>query len=301
MRAGRATLLAFLAAGGLAGWAAGIEPRRLEVVRLRVRLPALPPELDGLRVAHLSDFHAGGVGVSQGLLARARAAALAFAPEVVALTGDFYDYKATGAVHDVFDCWPSGMLALGVIGNHDAWQGEERVAEIVAQLTAGGVRVLRNDAVAVTLRGREVWVAGVDDPFTWLADEERAIAQLPPGERALLFLTHSPASLGAFPHERAALLLSGHTHGGQIRLRGSGAVPGTWLLRRIFEHGPRREPEIHRGVHLVDGMVAVVSDGIGTSLIPVRFRTRPQVILLELRAAASGPPAVERLRARPPR
>jgi predicted MPP superfamily phosphohydrolase len=276
-------------------YAAWFAPRWMQIVRLRIQIPDLPEAWEGLRVAHLSDFHAGGRGASSRLLERARAAALRFKPDLIALTGDYYDSSTSVTLHGLFDRWPAGVPVLAVTGNHDVYRGAARLDAIVTQLKAGGVQVLRNDAVAVPVRGRPAWIVGVDDPFTRHADEAAAFARLPSGEAALLFLTHSPASIAALASSRAWIMLCGHTHGGQIRVLPSGRTPFTPLLRRLIEDGPRREPEIHRGIHLIDDTVVVISDGLGTSQIPLRFRTRPQVVLIELSARDAVPPGARRV------
>jgi predicted MPP superfamily phosphohydrolase len=132
-------------------------------------------------------------------------------------------------------------------------------------------------------------VVGVEDPFTFRADERLAFQQLPPDAEALLFLSHSPAGVDELPVSRARVSLSGHTHGGQLRLLPSGRTPGVGLLRRLLGAGPRRESTLYRGRHWRRGTLLIISDGLGMSQLPGRFRTRPTVLLLELeRAPVSG-------------
>lgn len=266
-----------------------IAPRWLHVIRLRVELPGLPPDWDGLRIAHLSDFHAGGLGVSDAVLHRARNAACAFNPDVIALTGDFHDAKARMLHADLFNGWPAGTQVLGVIGNHDVHPGDAWLESALQQFRHAGIHILRNTAVAVPLRGQNAWVVGVDDPFSRMSDDSAAFSAMPESEVALLYLAHSPEVLSSMPEGRSRLLLCGHTHGGQVRLLPSGRMPFNKLLWRLFEDGPRSEPSIHRGYHWVGSTAVVISDGLGTSVIPVRFRTRPQALLIELAAVRATP------------
>jgi predicted MPP superfamily phosphohydrolase len=259
-----------------------VAPNWLRVIKLRVGVPGLPEEWNGLRVAHLSDFHAGGRGVSTALLWRAREHALAFEPDVIALTGDFYDDGEPVNTGGLWSDWPGNTAVLAVLGNHDYRAGEANLRLLLSELIESGVRVLRNDAAQIDLRGRKAWVVGVDDPYTFRADEAAAFAALPAGEEALLYLAHSPSVISTLPVGRARLILSGHTHGGQIRLLPSGRVPFIGLLRRLVDTGPRREAAHFRGYHWRRGALLLISDGLGLSQLPVRFRTRPQVLLIEL-------------------
>jgi predicted MPP superfamily phosphohydrolase len=266
-----------------------VAPRWLRVERLRIALPGLPAAWRGVRIAQLADPHAGARGVPLDMLLRARQAALDFQPDIVALTGDYYHDGRRVSAPGLYARWPAGVRVFAVLGNHDFRAGEEQLAEVERELEDGGARVLRNTALEIELRGEAAWVVGVDDPFTFRADERLAFQQLPPDEEALLFLAHSPAAVEALPLGRARLTLAGHTHGGQLRLLPSGRTPGVGLLRRLLGAGPRRETTLYRGRHWRRGTLLIISDGLGLSQLPARFRTRPTVLLLELaQAPASG-------------
>ena len=277
--------LTALAVIGLVVYAGGIAPRWLRVLRLRVGVPGLPSEWDGVRVAHLSDLHVGALGVGLPLLLRARAEALAFTPDIIALTGDYYQDGVPTASGDLYAAWPSTASVLAVLGNHDFRGGPANLCRVERELAAGGARLLRNDALALELRGRRAWIVGVDDPFTLRSDEDAAFSQAPDGEDVLLCLAHSPAVATTLPVGRARIVLSGHTHGGQLRLLPSGRLPFLGLLRRLMGAGERREPSRFRGWWWERGALVIVSDGLGLSQLPARFRTRPQVLLLELVSA----------------
>jgi hypothetical protein len=129
------------------------------------------------------------------------------------------------------------------------------------------------------------WIAGVDDPHSCRHDVCGALMALPDGDDVLLFLAHSPVAVNDLPAGRARLMLAGHTHGGQMRIRPSGRVPFIYLIRRLRGLPRRPDPPIFRGWSWEHGAVLVVSEGIGVSSLPIRFRTRPQVILIELARA----------------
>jgi predicted MPP superfamily phosphohydrolase len=262
-----------------------IAPSWLEVVRLRVGVPGLPAELAGVRVAHLSDFHAGGPGVSIDMLWDARHAAEAFLPDVIAITGDFYQDGRPFNAGGLFDHWPARTPVVAVLGNHDHRGGAENVRRLLEELDHAGIVVLRNASTRVAIRARDVWIAGVDDPYSWRADDTSAFNDVPDGEPVLLYLAHSPAAITTMPFGRASLLLAGHTHGGQLRVVPSGRIPLEPRLRRVLRAPARRDPPFFRGIHWMRGAVVVVSNGLGVSRLPLRFRTRPQVILIELQPA----------------
>ncbi|MDQ3547472.1 MAG: metallophosphoesterase, partial [Chloroflexota bacterium] len=266
-----------------------IAPRWLEVVRLQVAIPALPEAWAGVRIAHLSDFHAGGA-IPLELLQHAKAVALAETPDIVALTGDFYDEGRRADVGDLFTVWPDGVATFAVLGNHDHRAPDEDRRRLLDELSMAGIEVLLNQAVSIDLRGRPVWIVGVDDPYSRKMDGEQAFGAMPAPAEALLFLAHSPVALNRLPVGRVRIMLCGHTHGGQVRLAPDGRVPFVALARRLRGNPERPDPDIHRGVHWLRGSVVVISNGLGVSKLPWRFRTRPQVMLIELaHATADGP------------
>lgn len=272
-----------------------IAPRWLEVVRLRVALPGLPEAWAGLRIAHLSDFHAGGA-IPLDLLQRAKAIALSESPDIVALTGDFYNEGVRSDAGDLFTRWPEDVSVVAVLGNHDHRATDRDRDRLLAELQAAGVKVLVNRAVTLELRGLPAWIVGVDDPYSWKNDDTEAFGNLPASADALLYLAHSPVAVNTVPVGRVRLMLAGHTHGGQVRLVPDGRVPFVRLARRMRGIPDRPDPNVHRGVHWLRGAVLVISNGLGVSKLPWRFLTRPQVILIELATASSDGPACDDVR-----
>lgn len=262
-----------------------IAPRWLRVTRLKVALPGLSSIWRGARIAHLSDFHVGAAGMTDGHLHKARKAALEFEPEIIALTGDFYDNGKDTSPDGLYDEWAPGVPVFAVMGNHDRRGAPGTLARIRAEQERAGVVVLDNEAVEFQLRGEPAWVAGVGDAHTFHADVDRAIGMLPDGETALLLLSHTPAPVRDLPVGRARLMLAGHTHGGQVRILPSGRMPLTKWLRKLRGAPDRPEGPVYRGWHWMKGSVLVISDGLGVSTLPIRFLTRPHLILIELDCA----------------
>jgi uncharacterized protein len=292
LRALIAILSLVVSVAGVVAYTLRIAPRWLEIVRLRVALPALPDAWVGARIAHLSDFHVGG-GIPLELLHRAKSIALADSPDIIALTGDFYNAGKPSDVGDLFTVWPAGVPVFAVLGNHDHRATDADRWHLLEELREGWVEVLDNRAVEIDLGGQPAWVVGVDDPFSLKMDEDAAFGSLPASADALLYLAHSPVAARTVPIGRAGLMLSGHTHGGQVRLAPDGRVPFVSLARRMRGSPARPDPDVHRGVHWLRGTVLVISHGLGVSKLPWRFRTRPQVVLIELVCASQDGPACD--------
>jgi len=270
-----------LLGGAAAGYAYAIEPRRLHVARFRLAVPGLPPVLDGLRLAHLTDFHVGMAGTRRSTLRRAVAAALADRPDLVALTGDFTDDGRWRRGATLFADLAAAAPTFTVLGNHDHRASAAATARIVRGLSDQGVRVLANEHLSVPVRGGagEILVVGVDDPHLGFNDLPDALAGAAdrPSVPAIL-LGHVPDIVEEAPPRRFALTLAGHTHGGQIRL--SPLKRFTWLeLPMIAGDLDSKYP---RGSHLVNGNPLYVSNGLGVSGVPFRFLVPPQIALFEM-------------------
>lgn len=245
------------------------ERPRIEEVDLRV--PGLDPAHDGLRVAHLTDLHAGPRTPDE-LIRAAVADANALAPDLVLLTGDFVcsDRREVGLMRELM----GGLAAptYAVLGNHDIWTDRRGCA---AALRGLGYEVLENAWTSVDFRGAPLAIVGVGDARTGVEDVGRAIVGLPAG-RAPLVLAHGPRTADRLRRlGRPLVCLSGHTHGGQISLP---------ILTRLAFRRLAHEPYV-RGRYTLDGVQLYVSRGIGNSGVRVRINAPPEVALLTLRAA----------------
>lgn len=261
---------------GLAAWAAWIEPRRLVVRDFELALPHWPRRLDGMRAGVLSDLHAGVPHVGLDKIARAVDALNDRAPDVQLLLGDHLDSSQSwrrrftpSVVARELARLKAPLGTLSVIGNHD-WRNSGDA--IWRALAAEGVTVLEDGAVELA---NGLWVAGLGDMRHRRPDVAHALRDVPHGAPAIV-LTHDPDMFPEVP-ERVALTLAGHLHGGQV------AIP---LLRRPMipsYYGERYA----RGHHVVEhGRHMLVSSGLGTSGIPVRFLAPPEVLVVTLRASA---------------
>jgi predicted MPP superfamily phosphohydrolase len=196
-------------------------------------------------------------------------------PDLILLGGDYvsasprYATPAADVLSTLAQSAPLGAIA--VLGNHDC--GETGRAErVTLALTAAGIRVLRNAAVAVdTDRGR-LWIAGVDEAIMARADPAVAFADIPPRSAALA-LWHEPDYAAQTAARGAFAQLSGHSHGGQVRLPGVGPL--------FLPRGGTRYVE---GLNLADGMPVYTTRGVGVFFPPLRVDCPPEVTLVTLAA-----------------
>jgi len=272
---------------GLAAYAFAVEPGRLVVRRVDVPIVGLPRALDGLKIGQLSDLHRGPT-MPRGRVERAVALMAAEAPDLVALTGDFVSYRPGYAAEypEILAPLQPGLGCYACTGNHDHWTGPDAVT---AALEAAGVVVLRNGYQLVSVDGARLCLIGIDDigadgvsgHHTTPADDlPTALAGSPFSGVVRVLLAHNPDSVmgPVFARETARrpihLVLSGHTHGGQVRLPLVGALRLPSRHRRLFGGG----------LVQVAGTQVYVSRGAG-SAFPMRFNCPPEVNVLTLRAA----------------
>ncbi|HEU4326095.1 MAG TPA: metallophosphoesterase [Roseiflexaceae bacterium] len=265
----RAALLGLGAAGLLGGiYTTLVEPRRPRLERLTLHLPGLPPALDGLRIGQISDSHLG-MPHAAGNLAWAAAQMRREQPDLLALTGDFVSLHTAlphlGPLLRGLDA-PLGVYA--VPGNHDYWEGLEELHAVLAPL---GVQLLLNEHRRLLWRGGELWLAGVDDIWEGEADLASALRGVPPDAFTLL-LCHAPDAADEAARLGVALQLSGHTHGGHLRLPLIGPAAR-----------PRYGVTYVAGRYQIGGMELYVSRGLGG--LPARFGCPPEAAVFTLRTA----------------
>jgi predicted MPP superfamily phosphohydrolase len=274
---GRREFLAQLLAGGagafgfaLSGWGVWSAIRPVEVKRMTVRLKKLPESLSGLRLVQLTDMHVGltiGHDFVQDVVRKVNA----LEPDIVAITGDLID----GSVEDLGGAVaPLGEIRskLGtyfVTGNHEYYSGADSWLSFLRGI---GIRVLRNEHVALTKNGAEIHVAGVDD---WTAhqfgnghgaDMERAMEGRD-ASKPVVLLAHQPVHFDEARAHGVDLQISGHTHGGQI-------FPFGFLTRLA-------QPFVS-GLHTRGDSQIYVSSGTGYWGPPMRIAAPAEITLIEL-------------------
>ncbi len=243
------------------------------VERLVVESAALPAGTPPVTVALLADIHVAGPDMPPARVARIVAQVNALRPDLVAIAGDLVSEKAAATrVYSPADVIaPLGALSvrLGVVvvpGNHDHWYDWPGLAAELARYPQ--ITVLRNQAAR---RGPLV-IGGVDDAFTGRADVSATAAAMPRRQGARIMLTHSPDIFPQVPVD-VDLVLAGHTHCGQIAWPWGGAPATMSDYGDLYACGVTRQ----------HGKTLVTSAGLGTSLLPVRLFTHPEIWLIEIR------------------
>lgn len=240
---------------------------RLVVRRNEVRCRNLPPSFEGFSLLHLSDLH---VDMNEGAMRRLVELAAGLSYDLCVLTGD-YRGKTFGPFAATLDglariCAAMAAPVYAVLGNHDTVQ-------MVPGLEAMGVRMLLNESTPIARGAERIHLAGIDDAHYFRVDNiEKAAAAIPDGEFSIL-LSHTPEIYRQAAHAGFDLLLSGHTHGGQICLPGSIPITLDAVLPRRLGAGAWRYGE----------MSGYTSVGAGSCIVPVRLNCPPEITLHILR------------------
>ncbi len=261
-----AVIRAALKATGLY-WRGRRNTERIRVVHNPVMVKNLPSRFDGFTILHLSDLH---VDMNAGAMARLIELVDGLRYDLCALTGDY-----RGKTFGPFEATLQGLARVrahlvgpvyGVLGNHDSIQ-------MIPGLEAMGIRMLLNECEAIARGDQRIYLAGIDDAHYFRVDNiEKAGAEIPDGEFSIL-LSHTPEIFRQAAHADFDLLLSGHTHGGQICLPGS--IPIT-LDSRL----PRR---MGAGAWRFHNMIGYTSVGVGSCIVAVRLNCPPEITLHQLR------------------
>ncbi|OLP53608.1 metallophosphoesterase [Rhizobium rhizosphaerae] len=272
-------------------YAVGVEPMlRMKTVTYRPRLPNWPDGLR-LRLVLLADFHACDPWMSAARIASIAEKANSLQGDMVLLLGDFLSGMRLCTGHVPPEDWAAALSGLSaplgvhaILGNHDWADDHEAMARgkgpLLAQraLEGIGVPVYDNRAVSFEKDGHRFWLAGLGDqigPLRPMDDLPGTLAQVS-DDAPVILMAHEPDIFPGVP-ARVAITLSGHTHGGQIRLFGrSPFVPSRFGSRYIRGH------IIEGGRHLI------VSAGLGMSGIPVRFGAPPEIVVVELGGDAAA-------------
>ncbi len=252
-----------------------IEPRRIEITHQRIAIAKLPREFHGFRIVQLSDIHHSPF-LSEAEIAEAARRANGLQPDLIALTGDYISHS-----RDYINPCAAALGTLranqgvyAVLGNHDHWtdSGMMRTA-----LSEQGIRVLINENIRIERGGSYIQLVGIDDMMVRLDDLNRALTGTSRDETRIL-LSHNPAIIREASHAGIDLVLSGHTHGGQINwrllTRREESRTARWLRR------PSRR--LIRGHAQMGSTQLYVNRGLGTVVVPLRYGCPPEITMIEL-------------------
>jgi uncharacterized protein len=275
-------LSAALAAAVLVGDSVLLEPNRPQLVRQELTLSRWPAALDGYKIAVLSDFHYDPV-FSVHPLQAAIPIVNGLKPDLIALTGDFVTEPSAGsrrkAAYAAEPCSsllrqmtaPHGLWAI--MGNHDAVTDPKLVTSI---LRSTGIQVLDNQSMPIEHAGARFWLSGVDDVLKGNSDLSATLTNVPNGEPTVL-LAHEPDYADFAARYPVDLQLSGHSHGGQVRLP---------FLPPLYE--PALARKYVAGLFRIGSLTLYTNRGLGTIGLPIRFDCPPEITLITLHAGITS-------------
>lgn len=245
------------------------EANTLTIEKVTIRLKRLPKNLDGFRLVHLSDIHHSPF-TSLEHISRAVRIANELKPDMFILTGDYvsHDAEYIAPAAKVLGSLESEFGTFACLGNHDHWTDAELVTKYLRE---ADIKVLNNEGFRFRARNASFWLAGVDDYMAGQTDLPSALRGSFPDEMKML-LAHNPKTLPRAARAGVDLMLSGHTHGGQVKIRDE---EKRILPRRKFASGlyRRRETQVY------------ITRGIGTVVLPVRYGCPPEISLIQLQCA----------------
>lgn len=256
-------------------WSMFLEPSRLVVKPTTLEIPGWPSGFAQCKIVALSDLHVGAPHITLDKLRRIVQLTNEQQPDLIVLLGDYVIQGVIGGTFIAPETFievlkdlraPLGVYA--VLGNHDWWFSADRITRVFQQ---GGIRVLTNEAVPLERQGQTLWLAGFGDLFSQRDEIEKTLHRVTTSD-PILALTHTPDIFLKLPPQ-VILTLAGHTHGGQVNLPllGRRVVPSDYGEKYAIgyvEEGPRR---------------LFVTTGIGTSILPLRFRVPPEIAVLTIR------------------
>lgn len=271
-----------LAAGLLAAagfYATRIETRWLRVQRYVLPLRNLPPAFDGYRIVHLSDQHLG-VPWTDRFLPQVVQAANRENADLIALTGDLITWSRRGRITPEVAAPLHDLRArdgvFKVFGNHDYID-----PPFVRDLLAGsGITILQNAAHTLQRGDDRIALAGLDDVFWGRPDLPGTLAAIPPGQPVILLVHEPDFAPAAAAYPAIMLQLSGHSHGGQVRL----------FNRALLL--PKYGRTHYQGLVTVRDLLVLINNGTGTGRFVIRWNTRPEITVLTLRCPQTSQPVV---------
>lgn len=260
-----------------------VERKAISLTKLELYFPDLPSEFDGFTILQIADFH-----ISHWWELERRMELLikdiAQKTDLLVFTGDIAVNSRGARLTEEFiqRIRPSGKT-LAVYGNteHKGRYGNKRRADI----SQTSIRVLTNEHIVITKDAGKIVVAGVDDPFTGF-DNLAAALKDAPKDAFIILLAHAPSIADEAAEAGVKLLISGHTHGGQIRFPIVGTIYSHLRKHRRLTHGLFEGARLSKIIGTNAGdMKVYVSRGVGISTLPFRFLCPPEIVLFTLKKA----------------
>lgn len=272
-----------------------IEPQWVEITQHEISIANLPPAFEGFSIVQLTDLHHSSI-VTLDYLQACFQQVVDLQPDLVVMTGDYINYQekyaqpvAQAIGETIIE---TGIPTYAVLGNHDHWNSDWNNdwnddsdtsafplcnrwkgdgVEVINALTAGGIKVLMNESALLQRGGDRLWLLGCGDLLAGNFDLEYALRSLPSTDEPCFLLMHNPQPIESIAHHGFDLVLSGHTHGGQISLPFVPPKVGSKYLAGLFYVGASR---------------LYVCRGLGVTGVPIRFMTTPEIAGFRLVRAA---------------
>ena len=268
---------------GIAAYGTFFERTHLVIRREEFFLPRLPEAFDGFTIAQLSDLHYNRL-TNAPVIRHAIQATNALKPDLIALTGDYvtipwYLDEDIASAGDITPCVelvkqlsaPNGVVA--VLGNHDHFSDPILITQVLA---ANSIQVLRNKLFPIDRSGARLWIAGIDCVLAGGAELQQTLRLVPP-DATTVVLVHEPDFADQVARFPVDLQLSGHSHGGQVRI--------PYLGSPVLPRMARKYPLGRRKVH---DLQLYTNPGIGSIHVPMRLFCPPEVTLVTLRTGLGG-------------
>ncbi len=248
------------------GYAFFIEPNKINITRYIIE----DDELKGLKIVFPCDFHIRPYQYNK--LKKIIELVNKENPDIILSVGDFvsgHTEKSTLPIKITINELGNTKSKYGfftVLGNHDGWYGKEK---IIKELEKNNIKVLENSNIRLAVKGKDIYIAGVEDIFTGNPNLFEALQDT---KTPVILLTHSP---DIFPKlsKKVNLTLAGHTHGGQVKLPILGPIYTSSKYRKKYASGFIEE----------NGQKMIVSKGLGESILPIRFNCPPEIVVIEFK------------------
>ncbi len=255
-------------------WSLLIEPNMLTVRRVTIDIPNWPKELDNLNIVVIGDIHGGSQFIDERKLDQIVKLVNSENPDLVLLLGDYMKGVVGGRV--INPEITAGKLAkinadygkISVLGNHDWWFNGYRVRKA---LENSGIKVLENESVKITYNKKSFWISGIADLYDREVYFDKTFEKIH-DKNPIIMLSHTPDILPVVP-QKVSLTLAGHVHGGQFRLPFVGPIITPSLYGSKYS----------QGLVVEKNKYMFVTNGIGTSILPVRFLCPPEIVVLKLK------------------
>jgi uncharacterized protein len=247
------------------------EANTFKIEEVKIFLRKLPKGLDGFRLVQLSDIHHSPF-TSGEFIEHIIEISNKLQPDMFVLTGDYVSHEPEyiAPVAKILGKLNAEFGTYACLGNHDHWTD---APQVVREFFRNDIQMLVNEGFRLNARGESFWLCGVDDYGEGLSRLGKSLLGSKPDELKLL-LAHNPAIMRRAAYRNIDLVLSGHTHGGQVKLR----EPREKFLF------PNRRRRFSSGLHYRRETQIYITRGIGTVVVPMRYQCPPEITLIELRA-----------------